>query len=106
MDCRGPVAQHGWTNLQRGATAMSNLQFGNLGHQVKAGAFQPDLARMDVTDYVYGLPLQIQWIYGFLRGEDGGIYVPERKFISTLTGGLFLMTPEDGTLNMTPESGR
>ena len=40
----------------------SDLQFGNLGHHVQAGAFKPDLARMEVTDYVYGLPIQIQWI--------------------------------------------
>ena len=88
------------------ASRTSDLQFGNLGHHVQAGAFKPDLARMEVTDYVYGLPIQIQWIYAFLRGEDGAIYVPERKFISTLTGGLFLMTGEDGTLNINPVSGR
>jgi len=81
-------------------------QFGSFGNQCFAGGFEPDLSRMHPFDPVMGMPLGIQWLYAFLQDEDGLIYCPERKFISTLTGGLFLMSNETGTLNINPISGR
>jgi hypothetical protein len=81
-------------------------QFGSFGNKCFAGGFEPDLSRMHPFDPVMGMPLGIQWLYAFLQDEDGLIYCPERKFIATLTGGLFLMTNESGTLNINPLSGK
>jgi hypothetical protein len=81
-------------------------QFGSFGNRCLASGFEPDLSKMHPFDPVMGMPLGIQWLYAFLQDEDGNIYCPERKFISTLTGGLFLMTNESGTLNINTASGK
>lgn len=81
-------------------------QFADFGHRPLVGGFVPDLARMNPENQPHGLELQIQWIYAFLRDAEGNVYAPERKFIASLTGGLFFMTDETGTLNFNKASGR
>jgi hypothetical protein len=86
---------------------MAARKFGNLGHHLQASAFEPDLARMDFSATAHGLPAQVQWLYGFLQTPEGKLYVPERKFIQTLTGGLFMATKEPGKfLDIEPVSGK
>jgi hypothetical protein len=80
--------------------------FANFGHRPLVGGFKPDMRLINPKNTPYGLPMQIQWIYAFLRDESGAVYAPERKFIASLTGGLFFMTDETGTLNFNPKSGK
>ncbi len=88
---------------------MSRFLFGDFDHRVVVGAFRPDPATMLVSDPQHGLPLQASWLYGFFRDSDGLTYAVERKYVGSLTSGLFLMT-QDGDLtaelNVHPDSGR
>jgi len=84
----------------------ADLVFGDFGHRTIVGAYRPDLSTMEPDHQVFGLNQQIQWLYGFLRDGDGIVYVPERKFNASLTGGLFLMSGESGTLNVNHGTGR
>lgn len=88
---------------------MNRFQFGDFDHRVVVGAFHPDPSTMAVQDEAHGLPLQATWLYGFLRDESGLTYCVERKFVGSLTSGLFLMT-QDGDpaneLNVHPDTGR
>jgi hypothetical protein len=90
----------------QGAQRMTIGNFGDFGHQTVSGPFKVDLSKMRPQDSVYGMNLQINWIYAFLEDEDGVIWIPERKFNASLSGGQFLMTNQGGQFHMDPESRR
>jgi hypothetical protein len=70
------------------------------------GAFTPDPGQMQVDRPLFGLNLQSTWLYGFFRDEDGRLFSTERKFIGSLTSGLFLMTGKEGEFAVSKDSGR
>jgi hypothetical protein len=84
-------------------------RFGDFGHRVVVGAFEPDPADMAVDESHHGLNQQATWLYGFFRDAEGLTYCIERKFVGSLTSGCFVMT-QDGDpaneLNVHPDSGR
>jgi hypothetical protein len=84
---------------------MSHNTFGNFGSRSIVDAFQADLEAIPTTEHMYGLPLQIQYLYGFLETADGKMYSPERKFNGSLTGGLYFMGFDGNTLEMHPGTG-
>ncbi len=80
--------------------------FGDFGHRMLVGAFTPDPADMQVDRALFGLNLQSTWLYGFFRDSGGRIYSTERKFVGSLTSGMFLMSGQDGDFTVSTESGR
>jgi len=83
--------------------------FGDFGHRVVVGSFDPNPDRMQVDQELHGLNLQATWLYGFFHDDEGLTYCAERKFVGSLTSGGFIMT-QDGDptreLDVHPDSGR
>jgi len=74
--------------------------FGDFEYRTVVGSFEPRLETMIPSDPRFGLNLQVQYIYGGFRTSDGTQYIVERKFIGPMTGGLWLMSTESGTLKL------
>ncbi|MBU3068167.1 hypothetical protein KO481_42460 [Nocardia sp. NEAU-G5] len=79
--------------------------FGDYGFKPMVSAFHADLSAIPISEPMFGLPLQIQHLYGFLETEDGMMYSPARKFNGSLTGGLFFMAYDGKTLELHPGTG-
>jgi hypothetical protein len=75
---------------------------GDFDYQTVVGPFDVALERMRPQDPRFGLHLQVQYIYGWFQAADGVRSVVERKFIGPMTGGLWLMSTESGTLTLHP----
>ncbi|MCA1847238.1 MAG: hypothetical protein LC792_29420 [Actinobacteria bacterium] len=56
------------------------------------GSFDPRIADVLPTNTKYGLGLGVQYFYGGLRDDEGNLAVLERKFVSSMTSGLWLMS--------------
>ncbi|BDB43974.1 MULTISPECIES: hypothetical protein [Mycobacterium] len=88
---------------------MARQTFGDFGHRVVVGSFDPNPAHMQVDQSLHGLNIQATWLYGFLRDDEDLTYGVERKFVGSLTSGGFIMT-QDGDpgqeLNVHKDSGR
>ncbi|MGH9184646.1 MAG: hypothetical protein ACRD0U_02340, partial [Acidimicrobiales bacterium] len=80
--------------------------FGDFNYQTVVGAFDPRLEQMVPSEARFGLNLQVQYIYGGFRNAEGTQYAVERKFIGPMTGGLWLMSNEKGSLALDPGSVR
>jgi hypothetical protein len=73
------------------------------------GSYRPRIADYDFTAPRFGLNLQVTYIYGGMRSESGRFSIVERKFISSMTGGLFIMSNDTGSMELdagTPRSAR
>lgn len=73
------------------------------------GTYRPKIADYQFTQPRFGLNLQVTYIYGGLRSESGRFSIVERKFISSMTGGLFIMSNDTGSMELdagTPRSAR
>ena len=79
--------------------------FGDYGFRPIVSAFRPDISTIATSEPMFGMPLQIQYLYGFLQTEDGRMFSPERKFNGSLTGGLYFMAFDGSTLEMHPGTG-
>lgn len=79
-------------------------EFGEFDFRTVVGAFQPRVATMQPTSTYHGLGMQVQYTYAYLGDEEGNSYVIERKYIGSMTGGLYIMCNEHGTLGLRPET--
>jgi hypothetical protein len=80
-------------------------RLGEFDYHTAVGAFEPTLADLSPYDPVFGLNLQVQYLYGGLRTDDGTLYVLERKFIGSMTSGLWFMSNRGADhLNLLPQS--
>ena len=71
------------------------------------GSFDPRIADIEPTKTKYGLSLGVQYFYGGLRDDEGNLCVLERKFVSSMTSGLWLMSNRDTEhLRLVPASLR
>jgi hypothetical protein len=73
------------------------------------GIYQPKIADYHFSEPRFGLNLQVSYLYGGLRSESGRFSIVERKFISSMTGGLFIMSNDTGSMELdagTPRSAR
>nr|EJI98435.1 hypothetical protein JVH1_4018 [Rhodococcus sp. JVH1] len=59
---------------------------------------------MQPTSTYHGLGMQVQYTYAYLGDDQGNSYVVERKYMGSMTGGLYLMCNELGTLGLRPET--
>lgn len=87
---------------------MSDQQsrYGDYRFSTVVGAYEPRLEEMLPKDGQFGVPLQSQYLYGGFRATDGSTFVVERKFNSSMTSGLWLMSTETGLLELVPGSVR
>lgn len=86
---------------------MPRYLFGDFDHRAVVGAFRPDPETMRVEDPQFGLPLQATYLYGFFSDAEGRTFGLERKFVSGLTSGCFLMTQQgNAELGLDPATGR
>jgi hypothetical protein len=81
-------------------------EFGEFGFRTVVGAYEPSLETMLPTRPYFGLNLQVQYVYGFLGAASGTTYVVERKFMGSMTGGLYLMANDNGSLRLDPGTSR
>ena len=56
------------------------------------GSFDPRIADVLPTKTKHALGLSVQYFYGGLRDDEGNLTVLERKFVSSMTSGLWLMS--------------
>jgi hypothetical protein len=69
---------------------------GDFDYHTAVGAFDARLEDLSPYDPVFGLNLQVQYLYGGLRAANGTMYVLERKFIGSMTSGLWFMSNKTG----------
>lgn len=81
-------------------------EFAEFDFHTVVGAFTPRVAAMQPTSQYHGMGMQVQYTYGFLGDEDGNSYVVERKYMGSMTGGCYIMSTENGTLGLRPETSR
>lgn len=79
-------------------------RFGDFQHQTVVSTFTPRLSDMVPTERRFGLPHQVQYLYGGFRDGDGTNFVVERKFVGPMTGGCYIMSDESGRLALHPYS--
>lgn len=81
--------------------------YGDFDYRTVTGAFTNDLSRMLPGDKHFGLEQQIEYVYGFLTGEDGNVVCLEQKFVGSVSTGTFVMlTDGRGGLNVQPATTR
>lgn len=79
---------------------------GAFGSRSLTATYQPKIADYQFTRPRFGLNLQVSYIYGGLRSESGRFSIVERKFISSMTGGLFIMSNDTGSMELDAGSPR
>jgi len=67
---------------------------GRFDHQSIVGTYEPTLGTLDARNLRNGLPVQVCYLYGGWREDDGTLHIFERKFIGPMTAGLWLMRIE------------
>lgn len=85
---------------------MADLPFADFDYQAIVGAFKPTVAAMLPTTTYFGLGMQVQYVYSYLRDDQGNCYVVERKFMGSMTGGCYVMSNENGSLALVPATSR
>jgi hypothetical protein len=75
---------------------MATYTFGDFDYATVTGAFEPNLADIDPLAEHHGTVQIIEYVYGFVQGEDGSVYCAEQKFVGSLNSGTFVMTNKGG----------
>ena len=97
------AALEGQANMTPAATDRIP-EFGEFDFRTVVGVFRPKIATMLPTSTYHGLGMQVQYTYAYLGDNEGNSYVVERKFIGSMTGGLYIMCDELGALSLRPET--
>lgn len=82
-------------------------RYGDFEYQTVTGAFVNDLASIRPHEAHFGLVQQIDYVYGFLTVDGGGIVCLENKLVHALSSGTFVMLKEaGGELDVHPATTR
>jgi hypothetical protein len=81
-------------------------QLGVFDSRALVGAFDPKISEFKLSEPRFGANLQAMYLYGGMHSDSGKFYVVERKFLSSMTGGLFIMSNQGGSMELDPGSPR
>jgi hypothetical protein len=81
-------------------------RLGRFDSRALVGAFDPRISEFRLSEPRFGANLQAMYLYGGMHSESGRFYVVERKFLSSMTGGLFIMSNRNGSMELDPGSPR
>src|SRR5581483_587596 len=88
------------------AGKITDRSLGVFDTRALVGAFDPKISEFKLSEPRFGANLQAMYLYGGMHSDSGKFYVVERKFLSSMTGGLFIMSNQGGSMELDPGSPR
>lgn len=88
------------------AGTVTDRQIGVFDTRALVGAFDPKISEFKFSEPRFGANQQAMYLYGGMHSDSGKFYVVERKFLASMTGGLFIMSNQGGSMELDPGSPR
>lgn len=83
---------------------MEHRRAGDFTGHVAVSAYDFRIEDFDQDRQIFGMGNRVIWPYAGLRDADGNLYMMERKFVHQMTGGLWIMHEQDGSMHLIPDA--